>query len=625
MYRGYKIRNRRLDELEHSLPEYLSKSGVALANLTFQDIKSEETLREVYNHLALKHALLERVVRARKTHHRHFFSLNLDYGHQHYLDTLNSQKFIVLRALERLERRTAEVLYEQRKWFEWVRECQNTEEAQRDSEKKKTKQEAALFKRHQKETRLRMQELKAREDSKRQDAELDKAYYERLSQQEKEKAEEDWDPIEDIVENERRTYVDLIKHFLLMSSLTLDESSDDVSKSHNETKSQSEPVTECQVAATHTVSRSKAARKKPATTQAKDVPDKSLHETRADIRRRLGEGVELSYAGGVHIAGTIDSPIQQTKSAPIPDEEIDKILEELAQIKLLLLCRLLLSQATALPSALRASNVAEFFDDKEVSDADLRDLCLKMDNPGLQNIRDACADFGRGPEEIEDQFDEPKQQKSEEKKKKADRPSKALRMPRFPRLPRRSRDAIPEKWSSDRERRSKKREEMSQYVLGKCFGPCLSPEHVTNPPNTSHILHGEACPTVEMLTLTRWIDGLESQSLKTMIDFGNIEDDGSFQSRKMRVTICGKEIYNYRSEKAVSRGGWLHFSILAKDSDLNKAIELCRNWDEFWELNILSIYRYFPAANWLRWKGNYTRQQLLQLVSVPDLSVPVAT
>ena len=52
-----------------------------------------------------------------------------------------------------------------------------------------------------------------------------------------------------------------------------------------------------------------------------------------------------------------------------------------------------------------------------------------------------------------------------------------------------------------------------------------------------------------------------------MIDFGSIDDDGKFQSRKMRVKICGKEIYNYRSEKAVSRGGWLHFSILAKDSD----------------------------------------------------------
>ena len=100
--------------------------------------------------------------------------------------------FIVLRALEKLERRTAEVLYDKRKWFKWVRECQDTEEAQRENEKKKVKQEASLFKRHQKEISLHMQELKAKEDSKRQDAERDKAYFERLSQDGKEKAEEDW-------------------------------------------------------------------------------------------------------------------------------------------------------------------------------------------------------------------------------------------------------------------------------------------------------------------------------------------------------------------------------------------------------------------------------------------------
>lgn len=99
-----------------------------------------------------------------------------------------------------------------------------------------------------------------------------------------------------------------------------------------------------------------------------------------------------------------------------------------------------------------------------------------------------------------------------------------------------------------------------------------------------------------------------------MIDFGTIDDEGKFQSRKMRVTICGKSIYNYRSEKAVNRGGWPHFSILAKNSTLDQAIELCRNWDEFWELNILSIFQYFPTAKWLLWKGNHRRQQLLQLV-----------
>ena len=482
MYRGYKIRNKRLDELDQSPPEYLSKSRIALANLTFSDIDSQKILKEVYDHVALKHALLERVIHARKTHHTHFHSLNLDYGHQHYLDSLCNRKFIVLRALERLERRIAEVLYEQRKWFRWVRECQDTEEAYRDSEKKKIKQEAALFRCHQREIRLRTERLKAREDSKRQAAELDQAYYERLSQQAKEKVEEDWDPIEDIVENERGTYVDLIKHFLLMSPLTPGELSGDVAEPKDETRTHSEPtaVADDQEASHKTVRRSRTAKKKPATTQAaKDIPDKSLHETKAEIRRRLKEGVELAYAGGIHIAGTIDAPIQRKdKTAPIPDEDIDQLLEELAEIKLLLFCRLLLSHATVLPSALRAASVAEFLDDKEISDTDLRDLCLKMDNPGLQNIRDACADFGRGAEEIEEKDSEPRQQDNDEKKKKASGFG----------FSRKVRGGIPEKWSSEREKRIKKQGQMPQDVLRKYFEFNLSHEHLEVYAFTSPIL-----------------------------------------------------------------------------------------------------------------------------------------
>lgn len=575
MYRGYKNRNACLDKLDQTPPQFLSVSKVALANQDFREIDSEEVLRKVYDYLALKHALLERVIRARKTHHTHFFSENLDYGHQHYLDSLSSQKFIVIRALERLERRTAEVLYEQKKWFKWVRECQDTEEAQRDNEKKKVKQEAALLKRHEKEVKLHMQELRAKEDSRRQDAELDKAYYERLSHLEKEKAEENWDPIEDLVEGERGTYVDLIRHFLFLPHVASDGPSTSATGSNGEDKpgpTDSEGISE-------TKPRSAKSKKKPPQAEARkevrdkparDVPDKSAHESPADIRRRLREGMELAYAGGIHMAGTLDAPAElKDKTAPIPDQEIDHLLDELAEIKLLLFCRLLLSHATLLPAALKAASVEEFLLDKDVTDTDLRDLCLKMDNPGLQEIRDACADLSRGEEEADD-IDDPADDQNEGAISKGDRKHE-----RFG-LSRRLRSNIPEKWSSERDKCLKRQDQAPQAGTAE----------------------------------------LQNLSQKTMIDFGDINDEGNFQSRKMRVKVCGKHIYNYRSEKAISRGGWLHFSILAKDSGLHKAIELCRNWDEFWELNILSIFQYFPAANWLLWKGDRRRQQLLQLVSI---------
>ena len=217
-----------------------------------------------------------------------------------------------------------------------------------------------------------------------------------------------------------------------------------------------------------------------------------------------------------------------------------------------------------LPAALRASTVEEFLNDKDVSDTDLRDLCLKMDNPELQEIRDACADLGRGAQESEDEDDE---EPLDEDLSKTERLAKKLGLAR-----RFRKGAIPDRWSSEREKRVKKQGDVPQILM-------------------------------------------DQFSEKPMINFGTIDDEGGFQSRKIRVRICGKDIYNYRSEKAISRGGWLHFSIIAKDSDLHKAIELCRNWDEFWELNILSIFQYFPAANWLVWKGDRRRQQFLEKVS----------
>jgi hypothetical protein len=66
----------------------------------------------------------------------------------------------------------------------------------------------------------------------------------------------------------------------------------------------------------------------------------------------------------------------------------------------------------------------------------------------------------------------------------------------------------------------------------------------------------------------------------------------------------------------MNRGGWLHFCIIAKDSSLHDAVALCRHWDEFFELNILAIWQYFPGANWAEWVGNRYRQQMLQLVYI---------
>lgn len=157
--------------------------------------------------------------------------------------------------------------------------------------------------------------------------------------------------------------------------------------------------------ATERFAKGKKARrpKNKADATAERLPSMSAQDTTEQIRKRLKEGVRHSYARGQHVAGTIENPIElQAHTAPFPDAEIDQLLLDVAEIKHLLLCRLLLSHATLLPAALKAASVDDFLSDKDVRNADLRDLCLKMESPGLQQIRDACADLGRGEEEEEE-------------------------------------------------------------------------------------------------------------------------------------------------------------------------------------------------------------------------------
>lgn len=521
----------------------------------------------------LKNALFERVIRARKLHHSRFFSLSLDYGHQHYLDTLSNRKFIVVRALERLERRTAEVLYKKHKWFSWVRQVQDLEETQRESEKKRVKKEAALFKRHVKDRQLRMRDLRAKEDAKKSEAFLDEAYRERMSDEEE---DAHWDPIEDVIEDERGNYIDLIKHILLMTEDTSGNQETKVLESAPNGDVEAGPSAESNAAK---FSKKSKKSKQKALTNGSDrpLPDKTAHDTASQVRRRLREGVKLSYSSGMHVAGTVDNPVElKNKTAPFPDEEIDELLQDMAEIKHLLFCRLLLAHATILPAAVKASSVEEFLNNQEVTDTDLRDLAIKLDNPGLQEIRDACADLGRGEEEDDDESGTADEDPDiEEVAAKLRKTRFSQDMERFRQKKLRPNRKLPESWAPEREKQAQHHKMLQQRF-----------EDQSNPEDKG----------------------------KTWIDFGEVDDDGKFRSKKMRVKICGRYIYNYPSEKAISRGGWLQFCLIAKDSNLHDAIKLCRHWDEFYDLNVLANFQYFPAANWLRWKGDRLRQQLLQLV-----------
>lgn len=460
--------------------------------------------------------------------------MSCDYNNQNYQDILSNRRNITIRILERLERRRGEVLYKKAKWFKWVRECQETEEQQRENEKKKVKKEAALFRRHMKEVQSRVRELRAREDLKRQEAYLEEIHKEALSQEEQ---EAEWDPIEDIIEDERGSYVDLLKHILFMTDSVNDGQESAPKDATSVGTAEAGSLTKDLVP--KAPSKSKKSKQKALANSASqpDLPAKVSHDTGSQVHERLKIGVKIHYGKGIHVAGTIDNPIElKDKTAPFPDGEINDVLKDMAEIKHLLFCRLLLSYATVLPAAIQADSVEEFLNDSDVADKDLRDLALKMDNPGLQEIRDACADLGRGEEEEDDGYEDGKNAKDKESiaaRKKAGFIGTGLK----------TRSGSAENWVPEREKWNK----LATQELRKIFNKFGSKKN--SGPDTG----------------------------KTLIDFGDVDDKGKIKSRKMRVKICGRYIYNYPSESAISRGGWLQFCRIAKDSQLHEAIRLCRH------------------------------------------------
>ncbi|KAK8224470.1 hypothetical protein HDK77DRAFT_385847 [Phyllosticta capitalensis] len=569
LYKGYKRRNAELDALVANPHPYLRKKKETLAQVDFRDVNDENTLKELHTHLFYRHALLDRVIRARKLHHSRFHDLDLDYGHQHYLDHLSGQKASVIRALERLERRTAEVLYSQHKWFNWVRHLEDEEEKQRDAEKKKVKQEAALFKRHWKEVERRMRELRKKEEEKRQQEFLDQAWQERQKLDEEDDSDNsEWDPIEDVVEDERGSYIDLIKHFLWQETDKDDATKEKATKekaAKDDAEDQRQPLAEVDTNTTSAAPKSKNAKKK-ARKKAKAAGTKAgedkgevqqrpgnVHiESAVEMRQRLKEGEKLQHGNGWTAVGTIAHPTVDGNIAPCSDREIDSLLGQVAEIKHLLFCRLLLSHAALLPVALRANTIDQFLADSEVNNSDLRDLCLKMEQPGLQEVRDACADLGRGEEDDDDDDDD---------EYHAPEPQGNLGLQPI------VTSGIPRHFQTDREKNLIK----SRKNLMKEDGN------------------------------------------STLVDFGDIDDAGQYKVRKIRVKVCGKWIYNYPSDKAMTRRGWLQFSIIAKQCSLHDAIHLCKSWDEFFELSTLAIHRYFPAGEWGNWGDNQFTQQLMLL------------
>ena len=626
LYLGYKRRNAHLDKLDADRPAYLKTCPRALAANTFEDVNDEATVDEVREHLFNVYNLLDKVISARRLHHKHFYPQELDYGHKAYIDRLVTRRQTTLRALEALEKRRTRVLYEREKWFSWVRQAQEDEESRREKEQKRVKLEAALWKRHWRELETRLRATKEKEDRLAQEAFLDEAWKERLRQQEESAADgpdddQDWDPIEDVVQEDRDKFLDLLRHFLWLESPSPTSSEDGGSKASAKPLTAdaeiSRGVAKLEVGGESDVEEDKGegggagnssqtkgkdkgkkkkrgGKKKGAKKQAQPEPpgprappaqappsaaaattkendlDKSNVESKEDIRRRLRSGVtkDLSNVHGMMMIGTIQNPTYN-KIPPMPEDEIEDMLRDITEIKTLLFCRQLLSHATLLPIAMRSSSVDEFLADPALVDSsELRDLCLQVEKPTLQALRDACADFARGDADEEGRpgvrDDELVEEMTTAEKLRYEQRFRGLDSDGF---------------------------SLMDQFLSRNMRGMLRPRR--------RAVEG----------------GSEGKDSK-----GEADEEEPAQQR-MKIRVCGRSIWNYASEDRLPRSGWLQFSIMAKDCSFDEAVGLCRNFDEFEELNLLARWNFFPTSKWNGYRGDWFNKELGELGLFPFWTV----
>jgi hypothetical protein len=89
--------------LSENLPAYVSSKKVSIAVHDFTNVEDEATLRLIHDYVFQKYNLLDRVIRARKLHHSHFFAIDNDYGHEKYLDRLQNERYVMTKVLGHLD------------------------------------------------------------------------------------------------------------------------------------------------------------------------------------------------------------------------------------------------------------------------------------------------------------------------------------------------------------------------------------------------------------------------------------------------------------------------------------------------------------------------------------------
>ncbi|KAA8908778.1 hypothetical protein FN846DRAFT_944613 [Sphaerosporella brunnea] len=529
LYVGYKRRTAELESLEQNPPPTLPKD---YGNTDWASFSSAVELRKVQEYLNHRLLLLHRCITARDWHHSHFYGDNSDFGHQKFLDRLRGNRVTVTGALLRIERRMLGLKYKDAEWMEWVRSLQLAEDTKSAAEKKKVKAEHALFRENQAKIE------KAREEE------------EKRRREEREK-EEVWDPVEDIIEEQRIRYVALLRMLLRKEGVGEQEEEMALKMARDlagNTEGLDEEALERYRAQREAEGKGVVTRMemekdiafvaRPFMVTMGEPSEKRLsNATDDETKKKLAELEDIEDLEMKRLIERMNRLAHMERGVSNynlkdREESLKKVREESTTIREYMMIRLITKNPAFLIVALECESLNEFLAHPNLRNTDLRDLALQLALNSKELIRDACSDYWA---EI-----------ALEKEQKA----------------------VPSTGKAEPEGKQK------QLAIGSS-----QPKAVSAPKKNGKfiIVDGKKIPVLQ----------------------GKDEPEVVETHRTERVLVCGRWIHNYPEERRLPRRGWFQFAMIT-GCNLWRAIELCNSWEEFHDLNHLSLQGYFIGTNMIQ-------------------------
>lgn len=469
--------------------------------------------------------------------------------------------------------------------MDWVKELEAEDDAKQEAEKKKVRAEAKLYKEYLE----RVEEIKAAEQE-RIRAEVEQ--------------EEVWDPIEDVVRDQRVGYVALVRALLEKRPEGVEEEKEAVERAR-EVDKKGRIVEDMKLKGlvnyTKRFGLDAGKRKRMDFRPVTRVMDENgnYEGGAVGLLGKKGEEDEL-YEGTLDAINDLFNLERGAAGYLLNEREatLTKMEEESRDVKELLLLRLIAQKPHLLRVALNKQSVDEFLKDEEVKNTDLRDLALALANPTLKQLRNACADywverelFEEDEESTFDSDEEDDDTASVNTEESDDMPALQDVDDDTPEQPKPPKEKKAEPVQTDAELEAI----LEQAVGGLTFADVANETNPEAAPETAAAAdngntNADGSENGEDV-------GGDADSAFGGSDGGDSAmsgDSGFGGETSNSVTICNTRIYNYAgsTKEPLPRKGWFQF-VLMTGCTPDQARSLCMTFKELKELELLMATNYF--------------------------------